>query len=290
MPNYILSHFRLIHIRVCLLAIVQFHKFLIFSFFQNFFIMSSGRLFTLSTSDQMIFGQEMISMLSVTLIAVILHWTITAFKKDYSLTAAPSMRIPCLIAMISFLVMNLVGMIGWNNVFIPISSTTCKIVYPFCLFAYNFGKIAMYNLFTFRIELIFQHTSFSISTTLLNIYRILCFFIPTILWTFWLYLSWNDIQPHNTESTDAQYQYCFPQKFKFDDLMLSQHVALIIGICDLIFSGIPLIIFVSKYYQVTSLYRTAKIITNINDNGDLYHALNNSLSANLPGLHLHDSL
>eukprot|EP00484_Ammonia_sp_Unknown_P016523 CAMPEP_0197038134 /NCGR_PEP_ID=MMETSP1384-20130603/15139_1 /TAXON_ID=29189 /ORGANISM="Ammonia sp." /LENGTH=608 /DNA_ID=CAMNT_0042468529 /DNA_START=126 /DNA_END=1952 /DNA_ORIENTATION=- len=256
--------------------------------------MGNGRLFRTETSDQMIFGQEMVSMLSVTLIAVILHWTITSFKKDYSLTASKSMRVPCLLSIISFLVMNVVGMIGWNNVFIPISSITCKIIYPFCLLSYNFGKIAMYYLFTFRVELIFKHTNYELSAVSLTVYRVFCFVVPTVLWSIWVYLSWDDIKPHPTDTSDSQYQYCFPVHWKEDTLAsqhkinfyLAEHIMASIAICDLIFSAIPLMLFIYKYCQVTSLYRTSKIITNINDNGDLYQALSNPLQSNVPAFEL----
>eukprot|EP01083_Nonionella_stella_P031044 85048_1 len=238
-----------------------------------------GHLFSIKTNDQMIFGQEMVTMLSVTLIAVILHWTVTSFKRDYSLTASRSMRIPCLISMISFLVMNVVGMIGWNNVFIPITPMTCKLIYPFCLVCYNFGKISMYYLFTFRIELIFEHTAYQISRFWLTIYRIFCFVLPSLLWSIWIYLSWNDIRPHLTDSAQPQYQYCFPQAFKYSSVYLAQHIACCIAITDLLFSGVPLFLFIFKYHQVTCL---------IKENNDLYTALTTQEPHNIQQQTIHN--
>ena len=84
-------------------------------------------------------------MLSVTLISVILHWTVTSFRGDYSLTAARTMRVPCLLAISCFLGMDVIGMIGWNNVFITITPESCRAVYPLCLLLFNFGKISMYG-------------------------------------------------------------------------------------------------------------------------------------------------
>ena len=202
--------------------------------------MGEGRLFSSPTTDQMIFGQEMVSMLSVTLISVILHWTVTSFRGDYSLTAARKMRIPCILSISCFLSMDIIGMIGWSNVFITISPASCRVVYPLCLLLFNLGKISMYYLFTYRIDLIFKHTLYEISPLPLTVYRILCAIIPTTFWLIWIYLSWDDLVPHDTDSANSQYQYCFPRHFKEQHLKLSEVTSVCIGITDMIFSGILL--------------------------------------------------
>ena len=124
----------------------------------------------------------------------------------------------------------------------------CRIVYPLCLLLFNFGKISMYYLFTYRIDLIFKHTVYEISPLPLTVYRILCAIVPTTFWVIWIYLSWDDLTPHDTDSTNPQYQYCFPKEFKDQHLKLSAITSVCDGIADMVFSGILFQCFLCALY------------------------------------------
>ena len=93
--------------------------------------------------------------------------------------------------------------VGWTNVLFGITSVSCKIFYILGLISYNIGTISMYWLFSYRLQYIFDNTSLKINKYILMIFRISCLIIPTVLWTLWVYYSYNDLTPHKSESNNS---------------------------------------------------------------------------------------
>ena len=240
-------------------------------------------LFTTPTTDEMILAQGCVALISTLSIFLILLWSITSFRHDYTLTATKPMRYTCIISMLFFFIQSLLQLTGINNAFVDISKTSCQIFYPSQLIAYNFAKIAMFWLFSYRLQLLCNsNNKLRISPVLLNLYRTSCLIIPTLLWIAWIYFTFPDTKPHDTVTKNNKYQDCFPETFPHA-FIAENIVGGGVVLADVIFSLSALIAFIIKCYQITQLItikkqggkkRKRNTLQSIN----VYHHLHNSPS------------
>eukprot|EP01084_Bolivina_argentea_P247503 414065_1 len=246
-------------------------------------------IFSVPTTDEMILAQGCVALISTLSIFLILLWSITSFRHDYTLTATQPMRYSCLISMFFFFIQSLLQLTGINNAFVNISKLSCQIFYPSQLLAYNFAKISMFWLFSFRLQLLCDsNAKLKISSLFLNFYRISCLIIPTLLWIAWIYFTFPDTKPHNTVTSNNKYQDCFPETFPHS-FIAENIVGGGVVLADIFYSLTALIAFITKCYQVTMLItnkkkqkqngssKTKSTFQSIN----VYHVIQNSPSIRL---------
>ena len=210
-------------------------------------------VFSVATTDKLILAQGCVALISTLSIFLFLLWTITSFRHDYTLTATKPMRYTCTISMACFFLESLLQLTGSNNAFVNISTLSCHIFYPSQLMAYNFAKIAMFWLFSYRLQLICNsNQKLRISPCLLNLYRISCLITPTLLWIAWIYIAFPDTKPHDTVTKNNKYQDCFPETFP-DAFIAENIVGGGVVLMDVIFSVSELVAFIIKCYQITRL-------------------------------------